>query len=288
MVFHEISKECFEWLSQQPNVKEESLTDWLLYQASKRDNRVYYKAFTRNEESHNGADWEWWILTNDQYGLSAYRLLIQAKKLKQGKDNYSAITYGNNNGMQIDLLISAAINRQALPLYAYYISSHPDIKEQLNNFSFIDKNVILWCENCKNGVYLSSALSIRKRVVEQPKRKITEKELINNSLGLSLLDLLFKEKQGTDDCSFTFLDILNRHFSNLHRGNVPIKNKNDSEYAYAYEYETHGFKYSYKQFPIYLKTIIEKQGRNIDWLESEFHRDLEGLSGIAVIYADIK
>lgn len=34
MVFHEISAECYRWLEKQPNVKEETLTDWLLYQAS--------------------------------------------------------------------------------------------------------------------------------------------------------------------------------------------------------------------------------------------------------------
>ena len=95
MIFHELSKECYEWLNKQPNVKEESLTDWLLYQSEMRSNKVFYKSFTRNEESHIGADWEWWILTEDRYGLSAYRLLVQAKKLKKKEDNYKAITYGN-------------------------------------------------------------------------------------------------------------------------------------------------------------------------------------------------
>lgn len=281
MVFHNISKECYEWLNKQPNVKEESLTDWLLYQASIRDKRVFYKAFTRNEESYNGADWEWWILTKGHYGLSAYRLLIQAKKLKRYHNNYGAITYGNKNGMQIDLLISSAVNRQALPLYAYYTSSQPDINEQLNNFSFIDQNIIRWCEACINGVYLSPALSIRKNFIEQPTRKVSEEELINNSLGLSLLDLLFKENQEKDDEFLNCLENLNNHFSNWCRENTLA---ND----YVYEHEIRGFKYSYKQFPRYLKTIIESQGRNIDRLESEFHRDLEGLSGVAVIYAYIK
>lgn len=31
MTFHEVSEYCFNWLNSQPHVKEESLTDWLLY-----------------------------------------------------------------------------------------------------------------------------------------------------------------------------------------------------------------------------------------------------------------
>lgn len=50
MIFHEISGECYKWLKIQPNVKEESLTDWLLYQAYIRSKRVYYHAFTKNKE----------------------------------------------------------------------------------------------------------------------------------------------------------------------------------------------------------------------------------------------
>ena len=37
MVFHEVSRECLEWMEKQPSVKEESLTDWLLYEVSKKN-----------------------------------------------------------------------------------------------------------------------------------------------------------------------------------------------------------------------------------------------------------
>lgn len=279
MIFHDLSEECYKWLEKQPCVKEESLTDWLLYQASKRSEKVIYKTFTRNEEAYTGADWEWWLLTEDQYGLSAYRLLIQAKKLKKKRDNYGSITYGNQNGMQIDLLLSNAVKRQALPLYAYYINSHPDINEQINNFNFIDEGIIRWCEDCTNGVYLSPALTVRKRVIEQPKRKISHKELIDNSLGLSLLDLLF---QGVPECKnipSSFLDFLNKHFSDLCRENMSIDNNGN----FRYRNENRGFKYSRKQFPNYLNSLLQNQGQTMDWFESEFHREFEGLSGVAII-----
>lgn len=149
LIFHNISAECCDWLDAQPSVKEETLTDWILYQASLNSKKVFYKAFKRNEEAFNGADWEWWILTDFGYQTYAYRLLIQAKKLNHC-DNYGAITYGNRNGMQIDLLLNSALERQAYPLYAYYTCTQPNIKEQIDNFENIDERIIRWCESCKN------------------------------------------------------------------------------------------------------------------------------------------
>ena len=51
-----------DWLVHQPNVKEETLTDWLLYRISRQLASVYYIAFSRHQEARvTGADWEWWI-----------------------------------------------------------------------------------------------------------------------------------------------------------------------------------------------------------------------------------
>lgn len=36
MMFHECSKYVYDWVSRQNHVKEESLTDWLLYEISKK------------------------------------------------------------------------------------------------------------------------------------------------------------------------------------------------------------------------------------------------------------
>ena len=305
MLFQKLSKECYEWLNKQPSVKEESLTDWLLYQATQISNRVFYKTFTRNEEAHVGADWEWWILTEDRYSLLAYRLLIQAKKLKKDKNNYSAITYGNSNGMQIDLLLSSAVNRQALPLYAYYICSHPDIKEQIRNFSWIDKDYLRCNDKYINGVYLSLAFSIGENFIWKPKRKIMDKELINHSLGLSILDLLFRNAPPKTFLPCTSLDGLNQQFLNSCKNYILTDDNCQTGCANA----NHGFIYSYKDFPPYLKAILQSQEKNMDWiakdyrqgqtmdwiakdyrqeqimdwLESEFHREFEGLSGIVVI-----
>jgi len=142
MIFHDISRECYDWLKKQPNVKEESLTDWILYTVSERSSQFYYKAFSRNEEAYNGADWEWWILTGDYSNYTAYRFLVQAKKLKKDQDNYPLISYSNRNGLQIDLLIDSAKCRNAMPIYIYYSTSSPELNKQIENFSFIEEDIV--------------------------------------------------------------------------------------------------------------------------------------------------
>ncbi len=170
--------------------------------------------------------------------------------------------------MQIDLLINSAISRQAFPLYAYYSCTKPDIKKQIFNFSRFRESVIRWCDGCINGVYLSPAKSIRERVIERPRRKITDSELINNSLGLSMLDLLF---QNNSD-GFEFLDAMNRYYLDIFR------NENRQP-------EHFGIKYSYKTMPQYLKITLENRGQEMEWFEEEFRHELNDLSGIAIIDA---
>lgn len=159
MLFHNVSKYIYNWMKRQQHVKEESLTDWLLYNISQECNCIYYQAFSRHEESQNGSDWEWWILTSDSSGkhkFNAYRFLVQAKKLfSNNNDNFPLISYGNKNGLQIDLLINFAKNRNALPLYVYYSIEQSDVLEQIKNVNYIDESVLRWCQCCANGCYLT-------------------------------------------------------------------------------------------------------------------------------------
>ena len=65
MMFHYFSEYIYNWINRQNHVKEESLTDWLLYEISQQCDFIYYQAFSRHEEAQNGSDWEWWILTTE-------------------------------------------------------------------------------------------------------------------------------------------------------------------------------------------------------------------------------
>lgn len=264
MIFHKTSKYCYNWLKAQPFVKEESLTDWLLYYIANHNKNVYYKAFTRNEEASNGSDWEWWILTNEHSYTKAYRFLIQAKKLKTNdRDNYPLVSYSNQNGYQIDLLITAAKERNALPLYLYYSCCLPDINEQCNNIDYISEKVLRWCEQCCNGCFLTSAFALYRNVFNSPRRKIIDQELINSSFGMSLLDIIWNDSQTTN----TLLHNLNDHFKT---SNNNMSGRN-------------GIVHNYNDLPKYIKTFIKRKDENLSLLDKEFHYEVRNLNGIVII-----
>lgn len=265
MIFHGISEECYTWLQKQPNVKEETLTDWILYTVSQRTDRFYYKAFTRNEEASNGADWEWWVLTDGYPEPYAYRFLVQAKKLKRGQDNYPLISYGNRNGLQIDLLIDSAKRQNAMPIYMYYSTALPEIIQQINNFNFIEKSIVAWCKDCTNGAYMAMAQNVKRQVFDSPRKEITEVALLNNSLGFSMCDLLFYSTRSPRE----IMDSLNRYYINSTEDRISLS--------------PHGIRHSGASVPNYLHTLIYQNTGFPDWYESEFERFLKNKAGIAVV-----
>lgn len=259
MVFHDASKYIYDWLKSQPFVKEESITDWLLFFVSTHSDKIIYKAFSRNEEAFNGSDWEWWVLTPTY----AFRFLIQAKKLKGNADNYPNLSYSNRNGMQIDLLINSAFEKRALPLYAFYSCQQPELEKQLMNISYIDHSVLKWCESCINGCFLSSAHWIKETVFNAPRKRIYESELINASFGISIIDI---NNQKTE-----------KEISNLLlKANSYYRNQFDNE---------KGIAYLFNELPNYVRVLIENMNNKqiFSWYESEFRYDLSSLSGISII-----
>lgn len=114
---HAASVDIFHWFSAQPNVKEESLTDRLLYEIERNSPHFFYRAFTRHEEARTtGADWEWWIVLPSH----SVRLRIQAKKTYPAYDHYKDLAYRNKYGLQIEKLLSDAKATNSVPLYALY------------------------------------------------------------------------------------------------------------------------------------------------------------------------
>ncbi len=261
MIFHNASIYCHNWLISQPHVKEESLTDWLLFHLSNETSKVIYKTFTRNEEAYNGSDWEWWILTYSY----AYRLLIQAKKLNFSGDNYPLITYSNKNGMQIDLLIQEAKMRNALPLYALYSCCQPNINEQCLNISYLPKSLLEWCKNCINGCYFTSAIELQRQIFNNPRRNVSAQELIDSSFGLSLLDMIWQNDVDPDN----FLTGLNSHY----------KDNCDKDNFHSLL----GIRHKYTDLPTYVKFLIERNQEDLSWLDLEFRHEVENLSGVAII-----
>lgn len=262
-LFHDSSNRIYEWIQKQHNVKEESLTDWLLYFISEHCPNVYYQEFTRHEEANNGADWEWWILTSRSgKEYNAYRFLVQAKKLKSnGRDNYSLLSYGNRNGYQIDLLMETAEYKNAFPLYMYYSVALVDTRKQIEEFPYIGHDVICWCENCRNGCYLSPASKVYEQLYSLPRHKLIDTDILNKSLKLSLLDLLFVNDVEKILSSFNRKCMLTNH-------NITHNNYHGVE----------GIKHFGNGIPEYLKFFVGERGKNMEWLQKEMRiNDIEGL-----------
>lgn len=105
------------WLHRQPAVKEESITDWLLDYFHQNSPNVRYYAFDRHEEARSsGADWDWWFLLR----TGCFKIRVQAKKLRRGRDHYSELTRSNQTGYQIDQLLDSSACHNFYPLYVTY------------------------------------------------------------------------------------------------------------------------------------------------------------------------
>lgn len=220
-----------EWLNRQPNVKEDTLTDWLLMQISYKINRVIYHSFTRNEEARlTGADWEWWFL----YPHIAYRFRIQAKKIYT--NNYDSLNYTNKHGKQIDQLISDAKNKNFIPLYAFYTNG-------VNNTTCRKKIK-------DEGIYLANAMELEQALITPfpIQKNITDDDILKYSIPLScILCCNLIQKDGFDifiDEYFKTTPSLYSNYPNLGR---------------------------YDNIPPYITTILEHQGKELpDWFRKEF------------------
>ena len=105
------------WLQRQPAVKEESITDWLLDYFHQSSPDVRYYEFDRHEEARfSGADWDWWFLLR----RGCFKVRVQAKKLRRGKDHFTELARYNQTGYQIDLLLDSSAAHNFYPLYVLY------------------------------------------------------------------------------------------------------------------------------------------------------------------------
>jgi hypothetical protein len=152
------------WQLAQPAVKEESLTDWMLYEIDQQCIDVHYKAVSRPEEAKvTGADWEWWILFDDGF----VRLRVQAKKLSGG-NNYAGLAYANAHGMQIQKLIQDSASVGAFPAYVFYSPNAPSPA---------------WAPE---GAHFAGAKAVDAKLLAS-KRSLTEVEILGITTPLSTL-----------------------------------------------------------------------------------------------------
>ena len=273
MLFHEPTKYIYHWLIQQPNVKEESITDWLLFNLSQRCRQLKYYAFSRHMESANGADWDWWVLSAHY----AYRFRVQAKKIKPKADNYSSICYSNSNGLQIDLLLASSENDAAFPLYMFYSAEEQDTASVLRHYPTAEfSEMIEWCKPCSTGAFLSPAQFVFDEVLAKPKAVISASTLLDISLKLSSFDLIF-ESEDSYHINTTIeqhLNKLNRHYQQTQRN------------GFRHVYENNSNRHLHGTIPSWLSFITGDRKSNIElsnWFEGEFRHQLPSVAGVAVL-----
>lgn len=171
-VFNECSSDILNWLTKQPEVKEESMTDRFLFDISEKLPIVRYKQFTRMVEGRKtGADWEWWILfPND----NAFCARVQAKKLKTDKDNYAGIAYTTNDMLQIERLLEDSNKDGFASLYAFYSS-------EITNHTL--------CRGRKDnaGVFICDAENLKNNIIDKPRSKYFAKDVLKFSNPISCL-----------------------------------------------------------------------------------------------------
>ncbi|MGE2767134.1 DUF6615 family protein [Rhodococcus sp. 1.20] len=98
--------------------REDSITDQNLFELMERHPQLSVKRFTQNKEKEVGADWEWWIGSNN---LGWFRLRIQAKRVHRA--SYAELDHlGFEDGeYQYETLIRESSNCDATyPFHVFY------------------------------------------------------------------------------------------------------------------------------------------------------------------------
>ncbi|VUD69010.1 hypothetical protein TDB9533_04373 [Thalassocella blandensis] len=167
-----VGKEVRDFIDNVPNVKEESITDYLVWKWGELDKRFRYiktKTFTRQEEnSTTGADFEieLWIVSRS----GCLPLLFQAKKFIKTYDGYAGkLKYPKNTKAQLKKLISYAASRSLLPFYAIYTGS--------NSF----RPLCGGRADVETGIYMIDVQTIESIAGGTPGKKVSLKNLIERS-----------------------------------------------------------------------------------------------------------
>lgn len=246
------------WLAKQPEVKEETLTDWLLYNLSEESPAIRYKQFNRTEEGRKtGADWEWWFLFPNGRSFVAR---IQAKKLKHNSDCFPGIAYSKNNKLQIERLLDDSVANGAASFYVFYSvedAKHTGCKE--------------FGSHSDEGIFLAEANCLRNEVILKGRKVLFPKDLLVYTNPISCLFCCpsYVLAQNIEE---GFRQYLGQYF--------PTYSENSSKESI----EEVGF----RQTPGYILQITTNEILSTEW-ETEYSSFFENVNAVLVIdLRDIK
>lgn len=246
------------WLTRQPELKEESITDWLLDYFDQHTNQIRYYQFNRQEEGKTyGADWDWWIILPN----GCFKLRIQAKKVKKGANHYNDLTRNNKHGFQMDLLLNSSSAQNFYPLYALYGKS-----EGVERCQKPPSSVLL---------HICSAQEIYDLVFGHPRQRINSTDLLQLTIPM---ECLFCCTLVRDRNEFGPRDLFDHYFK------IPPRN-NDKENQNDNERNNQGYD---KEVPEIISALykMETLNDNSVGLINEYRNQYPGSNSLSIIKID--
>jgi len=260
------SKYILHWIKKQPDVKEESLTDWLLFNVSEKIPAITYRSFSRHDEAHKtGADWEWWFL----FPSFCFVMRIQAKKLHPSDDNYLGIAHTNRYGLQIEKLLRDASKCNFMPFYAFYTAENA--------------NVMCRMKRNDEGVLLAGANKIYDEIITPPRKLITPNDVLKFTVALSCL-LCCPLASGIESLRETgsggeYGDGWKEFMENYYESEIHPKFEND-EAEFSNREQMPGI---HEKVPEYIQSFVKLSAEGLpDWWEKKFHYSIEGTNALMV------
>lgn len=248
-ILKELSAEIFAWISAQPEVKEESITDWLLYELSIRSSQVAYKTFTRHQEAKTtGADWDWVFLFRD----GTVRLRVQAKKLSDKNDNYPGLAYSNRYGQQISTLITSAATAPdtAYPIYVFYSA--------YSATSACQRGI-----QATAGAYLCGAKVVDANFV-RTRTRISSANVISHSYPLACIVCCPKA------AGRSAKDLIGQIYYYF-ESDSPFNSRINDYQGYS------------KDIPIAIQAVVDNEFKFPDWWEQEFASQFANVGAVAIV-----
>ncbi|MCP3670911.1 MAG: hypothetical protein GY814_10855 [Gammaproteobacteria bacterium] len=168
-----LTREVADFLLNVKEVKEESITDYLVWKWKEIDKRfksINVSTFTRQEESAlTGADFEieLWLIGKTR----RYPLVIQAKKFIKPYDSYvSKLKYPSNTKGQMNKLLGYSAKNNKIPFYAFYSLPDYDTKAMCR------RNDVAEC-----GVFLAHAEVIEEFAEGKHGTRVSKNNLLAKS-----------------------------------------------------------------------------------------------------------
>lgn len=168
-----VSADVKNFLINLPDVKEESITDYLIWKWRELDKRFKYiriSTFTRHKESTTtGADFELelWLVGKRFH----YSLVFQAKKFIDQYDSYvNKLNYPRGTQDQLKTLLNYSKKKNKLPFYAIY--------------SMPDEKTLTMCGMSNlfgNGVFMVDAYNIKKFADGFYGKRVSKNDILNKS-----------------------------------------------------------------------------------------------------------